>query len=275
MRLDLTCRDVDYNRTVLAWNVEAELNDNINSFGYIIEISESPEGPWTSVNKTPIYNAYGYLDTTTQRGMVDQRLYYRVTAIGPSGKQFSSQPICLFDEEQNYLTKYIARQERLLLNRYNGQEALLFARKKFGTRCHVCYSDIDRKITRSKCPVCFGTTYEGGYYMPVRIRVNVDVQAKSVNRDETGAHENEGLTGWTSNEIIIESLDVLVFMQKNSERYLVQTVVPTSIKNATVRQMLTLNRLRLDDPAQQLLADTEAYTLDEFNVFRREWRQFR
>jgi len=274
MRLDLNIRDVDFNRTVMAWNVEADVDEDINLFGYIIEISESPEGAWTPVFQTPIYNAYGYLDTTTQRGMVDQRLYYRVTAINNNGKQFSSDPICLFDEDQNYISKAIARNESLLLNHLNGQEALLFARKKFGKRCSNCYSDIDRKVTRSKCPICFGTTWEGGFYMPVRIKVNPDVQVKSVNRDETGSHENETLTGWTSNDIIIESLDVLVFLQKNSERYLIQAIVPTAIKNATVRQQLTMNRLRLDAPEQQLLADTEAYTLDEFNVFRREWRQF-
>lgn len=275
MRIDLQVRDVDYNKTVLAWNVEIDAKENINLFGYIVEISESPNGPYIPLFSQPIYHAYGYVDRETQRGMVDQRLYYRIKAIYVTGKEFYSDPITLFDEHPNYLSRAISRYESLLLRRYNGQEALHFARRKFGPRCSNCYSDIDRKVIKSKCPYCFGTTYQDGFFAPVKIKINPDPQTKIADRHEYGVNENFNLSGWTSNDVVIEALDIIIFLQKNSERYRVEAVTPTSIKNATVRQILTFTRLPLDSPEQQLLADTESYNLDEFNVFRRDWRQFK
>ena len=273
MLLKLEVRSVAYDSTILYWAVEPDLNEYIHNFGYFIEVSESLQGPWTAVNVDPIY-AFGYVDKRTQHGMVDQRLYYRVVARHESHEAISA-PVCLATAGDNYLAHYIAKQESLLLRRYNGSEFLHFARKKFGDRCTQCYDVIERKSIRAKCPECYGTTYKNGYFAPVKIYINLDPQPKSIDKGEHGVTEANTVTGWTSNWSIIEGDDVLILLEQPNTRYLVTSVLPTAMKGTVVKQALTLMQLKADNPSQLIPLDVDAYTLDEFSVFRREWKAIR
>lgn len=268
MKILLDTRDIDFNKTVLYWDVEPNFKEDINLYRYIVEVSESELGPWLVVNNEPI-DAFGYIDTQTIRGMVDQRIYYRVRAIGPNGAEFDSNIISLTDEATNYLSRYISRQEQLVLNRYNGQDCLHYSRRKFGNRCPNCYDFQMRKAIMSKCPVCYGTTYEGGYFVPVKIRVNLDPKAKQIDKNEHGVTESKNLSGWTSNLSIIEPDDLLIFLRKTSERYVVAGVNPTSIGNATIKQMLNLVQLDADRVEQLIHVDYNAYSINEVSAFRR------
>lgn len=271
MLINLQLKNVDYDKTILYWNVETEINENLHSFLYSVELSESSNGPWTALFEDPIH-AYGFVDKMTQRGMVNQRIYYRIKAINiADGSESYSEPICVSEEETNYLTQFISKQENLQLRRYNGQECLHFSRKKFGDRCKECYDKVARKCIKPNCSLCFGTTYQSGYFYPTKIYVNLDPQAKVIDKHENGVSENYSLGGWTSNEAIIEADDLLIFLKKPSQRCIVSQVTPTSLNGATVRQILGLTELKADHPTQKIKVDIEAYSLDEFNVFRREW----
>ena len=273
MLLKLEVRSVAYDATVLYWAVESDLNENVHHFGYFLEIAEATSGPWTPIHSEPIY-AFGFVDKQTQHGMVDQRLYYRVVA-RHEGREFFSQSVCLATMETNYIAHYIAKQESLLLRKYNGAECLHFARKKFGARCTQCYDAIERKSIRAKCPECYGTTYKNGYFAPVKIYVNFDPQPKSIDKGEYGVTEANTVTGWTSNWSIVESDDVLILLEQPNTRYLIGPILPTAMKGTVVKQALTLTQLKADNPAQLIPLDVDAYTLDEFSVFRREWKSNR
>ena len=273
MRIDLSIRDINYAKTVLYWTVEKDINEDVNKFNYIVQISESPNGPWQDLFTPGIY-AFGYIDTTTQRGMIDQRIYYRIQAINEiDGSKFYSSSVISINNESNYISNYIAEQEQLLLRRFNGREVLLFARRKFGNRCPDCYSDIDRKVTKSKCSSCFGTTYEGGFFAPIKIFIQADPKSESVDKNDYQVQEQEMLTCWTSNEIVLASGDMIVTLKNTIQRYEIVRVTPTSLHDNLVRQILVLNLLRADRPEQLLTVDSSMYILDEFNVFRKTWRQ--
>jgi hypothetical protein len=272
MQIRLEARNTTYEETIFFWTVEPDIREIVAQFGYILELSESPNGPWTPLFTDPIY-AFGFSDKVTQRGMVDQRLYYRIMGVDLNSHVFYSNLVCLFDEESNYITDYISTQEQLLLRRFNGQECLHFARKKFGDRCPICYDQSLGKTITPKCRACFGTTFNNGYFAPVKIEINTDPKAKQTDKNDYGVTEQTALSGWTSNRVIIESDDIVVFFKKPSERYLIGSVTPTSIAGNTVRQMLSMTQLKADHPAQLLKVDMDAYTLDEFSIFRREWKQ--
>ena len=272
MQIRLECKDITYAEIVLFWSVEPEVKETVSHFGYIAQISESEDGPWISLYDDPIY-AFGYVDKTTQRGMVDQRLYYRIMGVDLNSHIFYSNPVCLFNEEGNNLTNYISEVESLMLRRYNGQDCLHFARKKFGDRCEICYDIVLKKSISPKCRSCFGTTFKNGYFAPVKILVNFNPQAKQTDKTDYGVNEQMGLSGWTSNKSIIESDDILIFLKKPSERYLINSITPTSLNGNTVRQILNLTQLKADHPGQLLNVNMSAYTLDEFSIFRRDWKQ--
>ena len=271
MQLFLNTKIIEYNKTILTWDVETDLREDLHKFTFIVQISESVIGPWINLFEDPIY-AFGFVDTVTQRGMADKRLYYRVLAKDNSNnKKFYSNEVCLEEELSNYLSRYIARQERLVLRRYNGRECLLYPRKKFGPRCKHCYSEIDRKVIKSKCPFCFGTTYEDGYFAPMKIYINFEANYKSTDRTNYEVEENvNNIGGWTSTDSFIEADDILITLKSPDARYLVKSVTETSVKDSVTKQNLSLVQIKADRVEQLLPIDVDAYTIDEFNVFRRE-----
>ena len=96
---------------------------------------------------------------------------------------------------------------------------------------------------------------------------------KRQDKTDYGVNEQMILSGWTSNKSIIESDDILIFLKKPSERYLINSITPTSLNGNTVRQILNLTQLKADHPGQLLNVNMSAYTLDEFSIFRRDWKQ--
>lgn len=274
MRIDLEIRNVDFNVTVLAWTADTDYKENLYDFKFLVEISESEEGPWSKLFIDPIY-AFGFVDSITQRGMIDQRLFYRVTAINSKGEEFYSESKCVIEEDNNYITDAITKWQQMVLRRYNGQEFLHYARKKFGPRCKECYLETERKTFKSKCPSCFGTTYEGGYFAPVKIQLNKDPQMKAIDKDAMGVNEAKAATFVTSNQVIFEADDLLVALKKTDQRFLVTQIVPVSLHDRTTSQRLVTEQLKLDNPAQLVPVDLNAYTLEEFNIFRRDWKILR
>ena len=275
MQLRLECRSISYSETVFYWIAEPDARENLSYFGYIVQVSESPIGPWANLYDSPIY-AFGYVDRITQRDMIDQRLYYRVMAISHrDGSIFYSDGICLYSLDSNRIADYITNIQQLLLRRAQGHEYLHFSRKKFGARCGACWDDVSRKVIRSKCPQCFGTTYDGGYFSPIKISVNVDPQQKQVAKTPYGEVEANSLSGWTSNVVVIENDELLVSLDRSIKRYLVNNVVPLSLHGAVTKQMLMLGQCKMDDPAQLVPIDVTAYHIDESSIFRRDWKSFR
>lgn len=270
MLLNLKIKNINYDKTVLYWEVQPDAGEYLQSFGYNVQFSESKEGPWEDCLESPI-NAYGFVDNQARLGATSHRLYYRIKAINfANGSEFFSEPVCITEEQQNTLADFIAKQEQLYLKKCN-HPFLVFPRKKFGKRCTKCYDANLRKSIRENCPACYGTTYENGYFYPIKIYLGLDPSPKIIDKNELGTTENYTVTGWASNEAIIEPDDLLVALNTQGERYIVQQVLPTALHGATVRQILTMTHLRTDHPVYRLPIDIDAYTIDEFNIFRREW----
>lgn len=271
MNIYLEIRNVNHDKTVLFWSVEPDFNEDTNSIGYIPEISESPidNGEWISLTPSPIYNAYGFVDTITQRGMMDQRLYYRIRTTDGA----ISNKVCLSCEEQNYISSYIVDCLSMAQRRCQGLEALLYPRKKFGKRCKNCYSHLDGKIIKAKCPSCYGTTYEGGYFAPVRVTFDKDIQQKTIDKNEYGVSENHTVTGSFTGDIVIEPGDLVIFLRKTFERYIIGSITPSSVYDAIIRQMVVMTQVRADAPEQLIPVDADAYSLEDYSIFRREWKR--
>lgn len=278
MQINLEIRNVDYDKTVLSWNVQLEYKENLYKYLFLVEISfnSKEEGPWIKLFDDPIY-AFGFIDTITQMGSVDQRCYYRIKAISIDNNTdiFYSNIECIIEERDNYLTDYITRNQKLLLNRNNGQEFLHYAKKKFGPRCKECYLEAERKSFKSKCSSCFGTTYEGGYFAPVKIALNKDPQLKGISKNQNEVVESKNASFVTSNDVILEADDLLIALKKSNQRYRVLQIIPVSLNDRTTSQRIAAEQVKMDDVVQLVPVDLNAYTLDEFNVFRRDWNTIR
>lgn len=265
MRITLEVRNVSYDKTICHWVSEPEIGEDLSLFGYVVEVSGGPEGPWIPLFNDPVY-AYGFVDTNLQQD--NATYYYRVKAIDFNKKEFVSDPVLLANETNSYIAKFIGKQEQRFLKQFAGRKFLHYAKMKFGKRCPHCYSSVERKIIRPNCSVCYGTTYELGYFAPTKIYVDLDPNVKATDRTERGEVENEQFPAWTSNEVIIESQDILIDLD-SLIRYKVENVAPTALLDKIIKQPMTLTKLRKDNPAYLIKVDENIFDLEEFHFFRR------
>lgn len=140
------------------------------------------------------------------------------------------------------LRRKILRDEYIRLRRLVGVEFYLLKRRHFGTRCTTCYDPTTREVTRSRCPVCYGTSWSGGYFTPV-----------AVYGAQQTSQIQSNLSPQTTDDIRLTRVQFLDFPRidegdllvekAHNRRFLVKQRYYTTLKNVTVHQTITASEL--------------------------------
>ena len=251
--------------------VEWEVSGPSGAFSFFVERSENPENGWTTLNDVGISSAFGYIDRTVNREAFDRNLYYRIKAIDKV--EFTSEyssVVSVLETDGTSIGRYIAKQEKLLLRRFNGKKTAVFIRKTFGERCDKCYDKVRGKCITDNCSVCFGTTFKGGYFQPILIDVNFNPRQKGQDKNVLQRNDNNQVMAWASNYPVLSPEDLLVDIEKTNARYLVKTVDPTENGGATVKQTLGLIRVHPSAPQFMIPQEMNIHSINDVNVYRRD-----
>lgn len=252
--------------------IEWEVVGPIGALSFFVERSESPEGSWTTLNMIGIVSSFGFIDRTVNREAYDRNLYYRVTTIDSvSGAIDHSAPISVTESKGTNIGRFIAKQESLLLRRFNGRKVAIYIRKTFGTRCTNCYDPIRGKAIFDSCNVCYGTTFVGGYFAPIQMYINFGPRQKVEDKNVLQRNDNPQIEGWTSNYPILSPDDLVVEIERNGFRYFVKGISPTENGGATVRQNLNLVRVHPSAPQFMIEKAGDVRSIDDVNVYRTDW----
>lgn len=140
------------------------------------------------------------------------------------------------------LRRKILRDEYIRLRQLVGVEFLLLKRRHFGARCTKCYDPITREVTLSRCLMCYGTSFSGGYFAPVLI----------LGAPQTSQVQTE-ISPQTKDDIRMQRIQFLdfpkidegdVLVQKaHNRRFLVKQRYYTSLKMVPVHQTITASEL--------------------------------
>ena len=140
------------------------------------------------------------------------------------------------------LRRKIMRDEYVLMKKLAGQEYYLLKRRHFGTRCTVCYDAATRKVLKSNCSDCYGTSWEDGYFNPVAMlgrRAASQVQSN----ESPQAKLDVNLTSIQFLDFPrIDEEDIIVEKATN-RRYLVKSRYFTSLKTIPVHQTISVSEL--------------------------------
>lgn len=140
------------------------------------------------------------------------------------------------------LRRKILRDEYILFKKLAGIEFYLLKRRHFGTRCAVCYDPVSRSVTKSICTVCYGTSWQGGYFTPMPIlgrRLSSQIQSAITERAKIDINQ----TGIQFLDFPrIDEEDVLVEKAHN-RRFLVRSRAATSLKTIQVHQTIMVSEL--------------------------------
>lgn len=191
-----------------------------------------------------------FLDTRAQEYSKYRNGFYVVEALLPGNTtRIRSLPTSWKHKRRDFLEKRAAeiqRREYLLLSKFAGVKSYLFRRKAYGLRCHRCWSKVSEKIMDDRCPVCLGTSFEGGYFDAVPMFMQFEPTPNNSVHSYLGKLEPNQIGGWTISLPEI-AVDDVIIRTGDWNAYRVIRTTTTEIQTNTVRQMLVLSQLdRMD-----------------------------
>lgn len=148
------------------------------------------------------------------------------------------------DVRRRLVKRVLIRNMYLMLRHLNGIEFALLKRRHFGTHC-TCYEPVSRTVLRSRCPICYGTSWVGGYFNPVQILGRIVRGATSEIQSDLSPQSKDDIS-IVQVQVIdfpkVDEGDILVAKHVN-RRFLVKQRYNTSLKTVIVHQTLTASEL--------------------------------
>lgn len=121
-----------------------------------------------------------------------------------------------------------------------GEDVVWLRRKISGTPCPNADSQ-EEQCTTSKCPICFGTLFKGGYDAPIKLKMSFNPQKADIEFQQAGLHITEMPTAWTiDTDPIMKTMDMIVTY--DNIRYLVDTQESETKQGKRMYQRLTLTK---------------------------------
>lgn len=119
-------------------------------------------------------------------------------------------------------------------------DVYLLKRMRTGQRCD-CYDDIRGSRMGDKCTSCFGTGYKGGFYQPIKMRVNyMNVPISTEDMTPGGSFEGKSnVQFWTTSYPAIQESDIIVDSQTGM-RSIVASCQPSYKNGYTIRQTVQI-----------------------------------
>lgn len=236
-----------YKQITLEWNIPAEWG----AVSFLVYKSEIENGQYTQL--TPTYldsSTKFYKDTSTQDVSKFNRSWYIVEAALPDGRRVQSQPTTWGGRRLPFVeirAQEIQRREWLLLNRFTGVQSYILRRKTYGKRCSNCWNYDLQKVVKDKCPVCMGTSFEGGYFQAIRTLLQYDTNPNDIEMTYFGKWESNELMAWTIAFPEMRARD-LIYRLPDAALFKISDWANTELQTVTIRQMLKLTQLDKDSP---------------------------
>ena len=244
-----------YNNVTLTWQVPTSWGQ----CSFHVYFWEGGQEGYKRLTTNPVSDP-SYVDPTAQDYSKFRNGYYIVEALLPGGQKAKSTPTSWHYKRRDRLERIaseVQRREYLLLSKFNGVKSYLFRRKEHGLRCPRCWSESAEKVMDDHCEVCFGTSFEGGYYDPLPLYINYDPTPNDVMKSYVGKVEGNLIAGYTISLPEISADDIIIRMG-DWNVYFVAKIQSTEIQSNTVRQLLSLSQMAKSDVENKLTYRIEA-----------------
>lgn len=233
-----------YRQVTVAWKIPVSWGNCMFHVFY----DESVPTSSRRLTNLPITTPY-YTDTKNQEYSKFKKGFYTIEVILPNGTKVRSYPTSWEPKRRDKLEKIsneIQRREYMLLSKFSGVKSFLFKRKTYGARCPRCWNEVQERVMDDHCPVCFGTSFEGGYYDPIPIFIQYEQTSKNKVKDYLGVFEPNSISGWTISIPEMSPRDI-VMRGGDYNVYKVISIQNTEIQTKQVRQILSLTQIAKGD----------------------------
>lgn len=247
------------------WQVEpTSSSDPVTDYNFYVLRSGAQSGPYEIIGG-PISDTYIFRDNRAKdRGFwVDY--YYRIRAEHISSGEYvdygSRTPEEVDegldpggvskDPEPSLIAQEIIYRHRLSLSSYSGRYCFIFPIRTFGSHCPECWNDLHGQRTKSKCTLCYGSSFVGGYHTPVQVHLQtIQDDVEQPGLVSTGKREPAEKSFFLANFPEVKLRDIIV--EATNDRWRVAAVQSSRVQGALVSQRLTCTRVPKRDIEYEL-----------------------
>lgn len=243
-----------YKYLTLEWTVPEEWRSYNPKF--MVYQSESESGPFRIISGEPFSeNRFVAYDTDVTAKFRNE--FWVVQAVLDNGDIYKTPPMSVHTRlpKFQYLRFMdIIRRERILLDKFTGVESVIFRRREYGQRCSHCWNAHDEKMTDDNCPVCYGTSYEGGYYDGIYTKIQYDSSTDRRQYTYFGRFEPNQIAAWTVGYPTMSIRDIVIRLS-DFHIFRVEALQNTEMLTMPLRQIMQLTELPVINVEYGLLKD--------------------
>ena len=209
---------------------------------------------YIKLNSTPLSSPF-FKDVTSKDYSRFEGPRYIVEVLLPGGSTVFSQPAVneyKLRERLEKIANEVQRREYLLLTKFTGVKSFLFKKRNFGDRCPRCWDARIEKVMDDHCEVCFGTSWNEGFFEPTPLFIQYEANPTSKLKTYQGVMESNSPAAWTISVPNIEPDDVVIRLGDYSA-FKIISVNTTVMQTKQIRQLLSLTQLSRTDVENKLL----------------------
>lgn len=241
-----------YNSINLVWSYPASWG----SVRSLIYHSAVEGGEYKKLTPSPLSPGVNSLnDVTTQDFSKIYEGWYIVEAILPNGKRIQSVPVTWRNKRSDWVqirANEINRREWFLLNNYVGVTTYLFNRKTYGKRCDNCWDYTVEKVVKDKCETCFGTSFDGGYWSPMKTKMQYEATPNDISLGYFGKFEQNETMVWTIAYPPMNTRD-LIYRIADGKLFEIIDFKQTELQTVPVRQLAKITELDKESPEYKVV----------------------
>lgn len=269
--IQVTCFPEWYDNITLQWNIP----DTWGNCKFNVYFTPGGTDTYVKLNTLLLNNPF-FKDSSSLEYSKFGNGNYVVEVIQVStNRSIKSKPTFVEYKRREKIDKIafeIQRREYLLLSKFAGVKSFFFKKRTYGVRCPRCWNERLEKVMDDHCEVCFGTSWEGGYFDPIPVFVQYESTPSSRLKGYHGELEPNSISGWTIALPEMHPDDVLV-RTGDFSLYRVITVTPTELQTRPVKQTMNLTQLPKTDVENKLtnrtqLIESTSYLDNAGGVFR-------
>lgn len=232
----------------LFWDYSATF-ESIGDYDIYVQRSEAEFGPYVDISPALVDKTH-FRDITA-KGYTSffSRNYYRLRVVKRATSDTAYYPEmggARLEARPDLAALEMARHTNLRLRESEGREVWIYQRKRAGQRCTTCFDRATQRSTRADCPVCFGTTWVGGYHSPIRTYAQVLAPQEMLQHTSNGPVETKNSLGKFGNYPELFEGDVVV--EAENIRWKVGSPITKIQKSrALIRQQAPLAAIPVTD----------------------------
>lgn len=242
-----------YKQIAVEWSVPSDWGNCM----FNVYFSQGEDGPFEKITSSPI-STTNVLDVNSKEYRKFDRGFYVVEAILKDRNNVSirSNPKSWGSYQRDWValrSLEIQRREYFLLSRFNGVKSYLFRKLNYGNRCPACWNYGHQVVAKDNCEVCYGTGFERGYMDATPLYINYSPSTNANVKSYFGVAEPNQIEAWTISIPEIHPDDIIIKTGEWSV-YSVAKLVPTTLQDNPVRQILQLTQMGKKDVENKLIS---------------------